>query len=119
MQKRYSFKGFPIGSTTSDARPAEDVPENYLLPTAGTAASDFASPLLGLMRIVSISTKEEPAAAVTGGIDEWHVVKSAGAAPPPAETAETAPAAEAPPPETDEAPTMQSPEKKGIIRDPI
>ena len=100
MQKRYPFEGFPIGSTGLDARPAEDVPENYLYPHYLLSA--FTSPLLGRMRVVSITTNEEPAAAVTGGM--WHVVNSAGAAPPPAETAETAPApAAAQPPAPDEA----------------
>ena len=97
----------------SDVKPAEDAPEDEDdgLPTAGTAAMDL-DPWAHLAQTnapAASGREEQPAAAVPVDSDVWHDVVDA---PPPAATAQTAPAAEeAQPPAPDEAQTEQPPEK--------
>ena len=106
-----------------DTQPAEDAPVDldYELPTAGTAAAYFDSPpghmilsLAGrrLLRCVSAAPGRDahPAVAVTD--DEWFLLFGLDDEVPPAAAAETAaPAYEAQPPATDEAPTKQPPKR--------
>ena len=105
--------GFPIALCGPHTQPAEDAPEDDEPPTAGTAATDFDSPggrhiLMGAPAAPSIA---HPAVAVTD--DEWFLLFALDDEVPPAAAAETAaPAYEAQPPATDEAPTKQPPKKR-------
>ena len=114
MRTRYSVVGFRICCCGPNTKPAEDVPEEDELDELPSYPRLASLPWVAETNAPAASDREQqPAAAVPVDSDWLHVVDDS---PSPAATAKTAPAtapaAEAQPPETDEAPTMQPPEKR-------
>ena len=98
MRTRYSIVGFRICCCGPNAKPAEDAPEE-----------DELERLNSIRHQTNVSeSDEQPPAA--GPVD--HVVDALPMAATAEATQAKAPAAEAQPPATDEASTMQPPEKK-------